>query len=43
MQRNKIHHVQTVELVAAKRLGVDEDLIHELTVGLEHEDAVIWV
>jgi hypothetical protein len=23
--------------------GVDEDLIHNLTVGLEPEDGVIWV
>jgi hypothetical protein len=23
--------------------GVDEDLIHELTLGLEPEDGVIWV
>jgi hypothetical protein len=42
MQRNKVHHVYTVGSVA-KRLGVDEDLIHELTVGLEPEDGVIWV
>lgn len=42
MQRNKVRHVYTVQLVA-KRLGVDEDLIHELTLGLEPEDGVIWV
>jgi hypothetical protein len=42
LQRNKVHHVYTAELVA-KRLGVDEDLIRELTVGLEPEDGVIWV
>jgi hypothetical protein len=42
MQRNKVHHVYTAGLVA-KRLGVDEDLIHELSVGLEPEDGVIWV
>ncbi|MEW6016731.1 MAG: hypothetical protein AB1760_01500 [Pseudomonadota bacterium] len=42
MQRNKVHHVYTVERVA-KDFGVDEDLIHELTVGLEPEDGVIWV
>jgi hypothetical protein len=41
-QRNKVHHVYTAGLVA-KRLGVDEDLIHELTLGLEPEDGVIWV
>jgi hypothetical protein len=42
MQRNKVHHVHTVGRVA-KDLGVDEDLIHELTLGLEPEDGVIWV
>jgi hypothetical protein len=42
MQRNKVHHVHTVARVA-KDLGVDEDLIHELTLGLEPEDGVIWV
>ncbi|MDE2580479.1 MAG: hypothetical protein KGL52_02475 [Rhodospirillales bacterium] len=42
MQRNKVHHVHTVGSVA-KRLGVEERLIHELTVGLEPEDGVIWV
>jgi len=42
MQRNKVHHVYTVERVA-KDFGVAEDLIHELTVGLEPEDGVIWV
>jgi len=42
MQRNKVHHVYTAQLVA-KRLGVHEDLIHELTIGLEPEDGVIWV
>lgn len=42
MQRNKVHHVQTVARVA-KDFGVDEDLIHKLTLGLEPEDGVIWV
>jgi hypothetical protein len=42
MQRNKVHHVHTIGRVA-KNLGVDEDLIHELTLGLEPEDGVIWV
>ena len=42
LQRNKVHHVYTAHLIA-KRLGVDEDLIHELTLGLEPEDGVIWV
>ncbi len=42
MQRNKVHHVYTVERVA-KDLGIDEHLIQELTIGLEPEDGVIWV
>ena len=42
MQRNKVHHVYTVGSVA-KRLGVNESLILDLTVGLEPEDGVIWV
>ena len=42
MQRNKVHHVHTAGRVA-RDLGVDEDLIHELTLGLEPEDGVIWV
>ena len=42
MQRNKVHHVHTVGRVA-KDLGVDEDLIHKLTIGMEPEDGVIWV
>ncbi len=41
-QRNKVHHVHTVARVA-RQLGVDEDLIHTLTLGLEPEDGVIWV
>jgi hypothetical protein len=41
-QRNKVHHVYTVTYVA-RQLGVDEDLIHDLTLGLEPEDGVIWV
>lgn len=42
MQRNKVHHVCTVGSVA-KRLRVEESLIHDLTVGMEPEDGVIWV
>lgn len=41
-QRNKVHHVYTVAYVA-RQLGVGEDLIHDLTLGLEPEDGVIWV
>jgi len=42
MQRNKVHRVYTVGRVA-NELRTDEDLIHELTLGLEPEDGVIWV
>lgn len=42
MQRNKVHHVRTVERVA-QDLGAAENLIHDLTLGLEPEDGVIWV
>jgi len=42
MQRNKVHYVHTVARVA-RQLGVDEQLIHDLTVGLEPEDGIIWV
>ncbi|UCI07350.1 hypothetical protein [Mesorhizobium sp. B1-1-8] len=42
MQRNKVHHVYTVERVA-RDLGVSEALIQDLTLGLEPEDSVIWV
>jgi hypothetical protein len=42
MQRNKVHHVYTIEHVA-KDLCVTEDLIHDLTLGLEPEDGLIWV
>ena len=41
-QRNKVHHVWTVAVVA-RDLGVGEELIHDLTLGLEPEDGVIWV
>lgn len=42
MQRNKVHHVYTADCVA-KELGVSEDLIHDLTLGMEPEDGMIWV
>ena len=42
VQRNKVHHVTTIGRVA-KDFGVPEDLIHELTIGLEPEDGLIWV
>lgn len=42
MQRNTINHVYTVGRVA-EDLGIDEDLVHELTLGFDPEDGVIWV
>ncbi|MDF3156585.1 hypothetical protein P3C58_32065 [Mesorhizobium sp. XAP10] len=42
MQRNKVHHVYTVERIAWE-LGVSEALIHELPLAAEPEDSVIWV
>jgi hypothetical protein len=42
MQRNKVHHVYTIQHLA-KDLGVAEHLIHDLTPGLEPEDGLIWV
>jgi hypothetical protein len=42
MQRNKVYAV-TVIAAVAQQLGVDEDLLHDLSVGLEPEDGVIRV
>ncbi len=42
MQRNKVYAV-TVFAAVAEQLGVEEDLLHEMSVGLEPEDGVIWV
>ncbi len=42
MQRNKVYAV-TVIAAVAQHLGVDEDLLHDLSVGLEPEDGVIRV
>jgi hypothetical protein len=42
MQRNKVYSV-TVIAAVAQDLGVDEDLLHDLSVGLEPEDGVIRV
>jgi hypothetical protein len=42
MQRNKVYSV-TVIAAVAEQLGVDEDLLHDLSVGLEPEDGVIRV
>jgi hypothetical protein len=42
MQRNKVYAV-TVIAAVAQQLGVGEDLLHEISIGMEPEDGVIWV
>jgi hypothetical protein len=42
MQRNKVYSVTVISAVA-RQLGVDEDLLHEISLGMDREDGVIWV
>jgi hypothetical protein len=42
MQRNKVYAVTAIAAVA-QQLGVSEDLLHEISIGMEPEDGVIWV
>lgn len=42
MQLNKAHAVKTVDRVAAE-LGETVDRLHDLAIGMEPEDGVIWV
>lgn len=42
MQRNKVHSV-TIITAVAQQLGIEEDLLHEISVDMEPEDGVIWV
>jgi hypothetical protein len=39
---NKAHHVQTIALVAHE-LGEDEEWLHDISLGMDREDGVIWV
>jgi hypothetical protein len=41
-QRNKVYSVTTIDQVA-KDLSVDVDLLHDITLGMDREDGVIWV
>jgi hypothetical protein len=41
-QRNKVYSVTTIDQVA-KDLHVDVDLLHDITLGMDREDGVIWV
>ena len=42
MQRNKIHSIRTISIVA-QDLGEDEDWLHEISEEMEPEDGLIWV
>src|ERR1700759_4768172 len=42
MHVNKVHRVMTIDRVAAD-LGEDAERLHELSLGLDTEDRVIWV
>ena len=42
MQLNKVYAVKTVDCVAAE-LGETVDRLHDLAIGMEPEDGVIWV
>lgn len=42
MQRNKVYSVTVISAVA-QQLGVEEDLLHEISIGMEPEDGVIRV
>lgn len=41
-QRNKVYSVTTIDQVT-KDLDVDVDLLHDITLGMDREDGVIWV
>lgn len=42
MQLNKVHSVTTVDRVA-EELGETVDRLHDLAIGMEPEDGIIWV
>jgi hypothetical protein len=42
MKRNKVYAVTAIAAVA-EQLGVEEELLRKLSIGLEPEDGVIWV
>jgi hypothetical protein len=41
-QRNKVHAVTTLPLVA-RQLGIGEDWLGDIAIGMEPEDGLIWV
>jgi hypothetical protein len=42
MQLNKIHAIKTLDRVAAE-LGETTDRLHDLAIGMEPKDGIIWV
>lgn len=42
MQRNKVYAVTVISTVA-QQLGVEEDLLDEISIGMEPEDGIIRV
>ncbi len=42
VQLNKVHSIKTIDRVAAE-LGESVDRLHELAIGMEPEDGIIWV
>jgi hypothetical protein len=42
VQLNKVHPVTTVDRVA-EELGESVDYLHDLAIGMEPEDGIIWV
>jgi hypothetical protein len=42
MQRNKVHSVRTISLVASE-LGETEEWLHEIAEEMDTKDGLIWV
>ena len=42
IQLNKVHSIKTIDRVAAE-LGETVDRLHDLAIGMEPEDGIIWV
>ena len=42
MQLNKVHSITVISAVALE-LGVEEELLHEISIGMEPEDGILWV
>lgn len=42
MQLNKVHSIKTIDRVAAE-LGEAVERLHDLAIGMEPEDGIIWV